>query len=185
MGYWKPCVAPGWQGLWRSEGASWDSTPSEVSTQCCRLRLTTDASTRVFSSKSLQTNSEPSGSGPQTKCSWPPRVDDAVQPLSHARLFATPWTPLPGVHEHTRLPCPSLPPRVCSNLCPLSRWCYPRVVEASNCCIKSLHTWSAKHDFLPNWNKTNNKTSNKSSTTEALKRSFIVLQQASYIHFLI
>ena len=27
--------------------------------------------------------------------------------------------------QHTRLPCPSLSPRVCSNSCTLSRWCYP------------------------------------------------------------
>ena len=26
--------------------------------------------------------------------------------------------------QHTRLPCPS-PPPVCSNSCPLSRWCHP------------------------------------------------------------
>ena len=26
---------------------------------------------------------------------------------------------------HTRLPCPSLSPRVCSNSCPLSQWCHP------------------------------------------------------------
>ena len=26
--------------------------------------------------------------------------------------------------EHTRLPCPSLSPGVCSNSCPLSQWCY-------------------------------------------------------------
>ena len=26
--------------------------------------------------------------------------------------------------QHTRLPCPSLSPRVCSNSCPLSPWCY-------------------------------------------------------------
>ena len=63
---------------------------------------------------------------------------------------ATPRPPLPGVHEHPRLPCPS-PPRVCSNSQPLSRWCYPRAVEASNSCIKTLHTWSAKHGFFPNW----------------------------------
>ena len=29
--------------------------------------------------------------------------------------------------QHTRLPCPSLSPGVCSNLCPLSRWCYPTI----------------------------------------------------------
>ena len=33
-------------------------------------------------------------------------------------LFATPWT------AAARLPCPSLPLRVCSNSGPLSRWCY-------------------------------------------------------------
>ena len=27
--------------------------------------------------------------------------------------------------QHTRLPCPSPSPRVCSNSCPLSRWCHP------------------------------------------------------------
>ena len=26
--------------------------------------------------------------------------------------------------QHIRLPCPSLPPRVCSNPCPLSQWCH-------------------------------------------------------------
>ena len=28
--------------------------------------------------------------------------------------------------QHTRLPCPPLSPRVCSNSCPLSWWCYLR-----------------------------------------------------------
>ena len=26
--------------------------------------------------------------------------------------------------QHTRVPCPSLSPRTCSNSCPLSQWCY-------------------------------------------------------------
>ena len=29
--------------------------------------------------------------------------------------------------QHTRLPCPSLSPRVCSNSCPLSQWCHPTI----------------------------------------------------------
>ena len=29
--------------------------------------------------------------------------------------------------QHTRLPCPSLSPGVCSNSCPLSWWCYPTI----------------------------------------------------------
>ena len=27
--------------------------------------------------------------------------------------------------QHIRLPCPSLSPKVCSNSCPLNRWCHP------------------------------------------------------------
>ena len=29
--------------------------------------------------------------------------------------------------QHVRPPCPSLTPRACSNLCPLSRWCHPTI----------------------------------------------------------
>ena len=29
--------------------------------------------------------------------------------------------------QHTRLPCPSLSPGVCSNSCSLSRWCHPTI----------------------------------------------------------
>ena len=36
--------------------------------------------------------------------------------LSHVQLFAS-----------TRPPCPSLSPRVCSDSCPLSRWCHPTI----------------------------------------------------------
>ena len=39
--------------------------------------------------------------------------------------------------QHARLPCPSLFPRVCSNLCPLNLWCHPTisssVVPFSSC----------------------------------------------------
>ena len=30
--------------------------------------------------------------------------------------------------QHTRPPCPSLCPRVCSNSCPLSQWCQPTII---------------------------------------------------------
>ena len=29
--------------------------------------------------------------------------------------------------QHARLPCPSLSPEVCSDLCPLSQWCHPTI----------------------------------------------------------
>ena len=44
-----------------------------------------------------------------------------VQSLSHVWHFATPWT------VACRFLCPSLSPRVFSDLCPLSRWCYPTI----------------------------------------------------------
>ena len=30
--------------------------------------------------------------------------------------------------QYTRVSCPSLSPRVCSNSCPLSRWCHPTLI---------------------------------------------------------
>ena len=41
-----------------------------------------------------------------------------VQLLSRVCLFVTP------VLWHAKLPCPSLSPGICSNLCPLSQWCH-------------------------------------------------------------
>ena len=40
--------------------------------------------------------------------------------------------------QHTRLPCPPLSPRVCSNSCPLSQWCY-----------LSISSSAAPFSFLP------------------------------------
>ena len=51
-------------------------------------------------------------------------------------------------HElrHTRLPCPSLSPGVCSNSCPLSQWCHPIVhVVAKN------QTWLSDQHFHYHW----------------------------------
>ena len=41
------------------------------------------------------------------------------QSISHVQLFVTPWS--------KKLPWPSLPPRVCSNSCPLNQWCHPTI----------------------------------------------------------
>ena len=64
---------------------------------------------------------------PAASCSPLPNV---VQSLSRLTLQCH------GL-RHTRLPCPSLSPRVCSNSCPLSRWCLPTispsVVPFSSC----------------------------------------------------
>ena len=43
--------------------------------------------------------------------------------------------------QHDRLPCPSLPPRVCSNSCPLSLWCYLTISSSAalfSFCLQSF-----------------------------------------------
>ena len=47
---------------------------------------------------------------------------------SVAKSCLTLW---PHGLQHTRLPCPSLSPRVCSNSCPLSRWCHPTISSSA------------------------------------------------------
>ena len=38
----------------------------------------------------------------------------------------------PHESQHTRLPCPSLSPRDCSNSCPLSCWCHPTISSSAD-----------------------------------------------------
>ena len=43
--------------------------------------------------------------------------------------------------QHSRLPCPLLSSRVCSNSCPLTRWCHPTIsssVAAFSSCLQSF-----------------------------------------------
>ena len=44
--------------------------------------------------------------------------------FSHSVMSDSLW---PHGLQPTRLPCPSPTPRVCSNSCPLSRWCHPTI----------------------------------------------------------
>ena len=44
--------------------------------------------------------------------------------------------------QHARLPCPSLFPRVCSDSCPLSRWCHPTI-------LSSVTPFSSCPQFFP------------------------------------
>ena len=61
------------------------------------------------------------------------------------QLFATPWT------EHTRLPCPSLSPGVCSDSSPLKWRCHPiisfSVIHLSSC----PQSFSASRSFPMSW----------------------------------
>ena len=54
--------------------------------------------------------------------------------------------------QHTRLPCPSLSPGVCSNSCPLNWWCHPSIpfsiVLVSSCPQSFLVSGSFLKSFL-------------------------------------
>ena len=50
-------------------------------------------------------------------------LQPSVQSLSRV------W-PRPHGLQHTRFPCPSVSPGICSNLHPLSRWCHPTVTSS-------------------------------------------------------
>ena len=59
-------------------------------------------------------------------------------------MFDSLW---PHGLQHARLPCPSLSPRVCSNLCPLSRWCHATISS-------SVTPFSSCPQFFPATMKT-------------------------------
>ena len=63
-----------------------------------------------------------------------------VQLLSHVQLW-------PHGLQHTRLPCPSLFPRVCSNSCPLKRWCHPTSSSSVTPLSSCLQSFPASGSF--------------------------------------
>ena len=52
--------------------------------------------------------------------------------------------------QHTRLPCPSLSPRVCLNSCPLSWWCYLTISSSAIPFSFCLQTFPASGSFPVN-----------------------------------
>ena len=54
---------------------------------------------------------------------------------------------LPHGLQHARLPWPSLSPRVCSNSCPLSRWCHPTISSSVIPFFSFLHSLPASVSF--------------------------------------
>ena len=53
--------------------------------------------------------------------------------------------------QHTRLPCPSPSPRVCSNSCPSSWWCHPNVSSSVVPCSSCLQSFPASRSFPVSW----------------------------------
>ena len=53
--------------------------------------------------------------------------------------------------QHSRLPCPSLSPRVCSNSCPLSWWCHPTISSSVTPVSSCPQSFPASGSFPVSW----------------------------------
>ena len=81
-------------------------------------------------------------------------------PLVWARLLFSCWVVSDSLWshglQHTRLPCPSLSPGICSNSHPLSRWCHPAIsssVTPFSSCPQSFPTLGSfpMSCLFPSW----------------------------------
>ena len=52
--------------------------------------------------------------------------------------------------QHTRLPCPSSSPRVCSNSCPLNWWCHPTISSSVTLFSSCSYSFPASESFPMN-----------------------------------
>ena len=57
----------------------------------------------------------------------------------------------PHEWQHTRLPCPSLSPRACSDSCPLSRWCHPTTSSSVVPLCSCPQSFPASGSFPVSW----------------------------------
>ena len=53
--------------------------------------------------------------------------------------------------QHTRLPCPSLSARICSNSCPSSWWCYPTISSSAAPFSFCFQSFPAFGSFPKSW----------------------------------
>ena len=53
--------------------------------------------------------------------------------------------------QNAYLPCPSLSPRVCSNSCPLSRWCHLTISSSVTPFTSCLQSFPASRSLLMSW----------------------------------
>ena len=53
--------------------------------------------------------------------------------------------------QHAKVPCPSLSPRVCSNSCPLTRWCHPTISSSVIPFSSCLQSFPASGSFPVSW----------------------------------
>ena len=53
--------------------------------------------------------------------------------------------------QHTRLPCPSLSPQICSNSCPLCQWCHLTISSSAVLFSFCLQSFLASGSFPVRW----------------------------------
>ena len=66
------------------------------------------------------------------------------------QLLVTSYSLQPHGLQDIKLPCPSLSPRVCSNSCPLSRWCHPTISSSVFPFSSRLQSFPASWNFPMN-----------------------------------
>ena len=81
---------------------------------------------------------------PSQVCKWKPRLTGTAL-LSFSRSVVSDSLQPHGL-QHSRLPCPSLSPRVCSGSCPLSWWCC-LTISSSAALFFCLHSFPASESF--------------------------------------
>ena len=57
----------------------------------------------------------------------------------------------PHEWQHTRLPCPSLSPGICSNSFPLSWWCHPTISSSVSPFSSCPQSFPASESFTMSW----------------------------------
>ena len=73
---------------------------------------------------------------------WRDRFGNVFHSVSRVWLFAS-----HGL-QHARLPCPSPSPRICSNSCPLSRWCCRTISSSATPFSSCPQSFPASGSFL-------------------------------------
>ena len=81
---------------------------------------------------------------------WPPDaknwlISEKKESKSLSVMSNSLW---PHGLQHTRLPCPSPTPGVCSNSCPLSWWCHPTILSPVVPFSFCLQSFPATRSFL-------------------------------------
>ena len=80
--------------------------------------------------------------------SWKIQVRQFLMLLFSTKSCLTLW---PHGLQHTRFPCPSLSPRVCSNSCLLSQWWFPNISSSAAPLFFCLQSFSASGSFPVCW----------------------------------